>query len=377
MIRLTIPSIEDDDLQATHEALASGFLVQGARVAEFESSIADYIGVKHAIVVSNCTAALHLSLLALDVRAGDLVLVTTYSWPATANVIELCGALPVFVDIQPDTFNIDPEALATTLNSLMAVTETAQHVKAILPVHTFGQMADMAAIIKVAEQFDIPVIEDSACALGAKWEGRNAGTWGKMGCFSFHPRKAITTGEGGAITTNDDQLARKLRALRNHGQDPEAAFPDFIMPGFNYRMTEFQAAFGSSQLKKLDRIITARRRLAHQYNNLLENDPVLAPFVPSQSFHVYQSYVTLLPEEAAPHRAEIIRRLKELGIETNIGTWHMPLTTYFRTRYGHSTGDFPISEDIFSRTLTLPLYEALTSEDQNKVVDYLQEMIRK
>jgi dTDP-4-amino-4,6-dideoxygalactose transaminase len=371
MIRLTIPFIEEDDLQAAREALASGFLVQGVRVAEFEKSIASYVGVKHVIAVSNCTAALHLALLSLDVRPGDLVLVTTYSWLATANVIELCGAQPVFVDIQPDTFNMDPGLLAKTLGRLMATAETARRVKAILPVHTFGQMADMTAITKIAGQYGVPVIEDAACALGAKWEERQAGTWGMMGCFSFHPRKAITTGEGGAITTNDDQLARKLRALRNHGLDPEASSPEFIMPGFNYRMTEFQAAFGSSQMKKLDRIIAARRRLAHHYDSLLENDPVLTPAVPSQSFHVYQSYVTLLPEQAAPRRAEIIRQLKEQGIETNIGTWHMPLTTYFRTRYGYRAGDFPASEDVFARALTLPLYENLTAENQNIVVDRL------
>jgi dTDP-4-amino-4,6-dideoxygalactose transaminase len=376
MIRLTIPSIEEDDLQAAREALASGFLVQGVRVAEFEKSIASYVGVKHVIAVSNCTAALHLALLSLDVRPGDLVLVTTYSWLATANVIELCGAQPVFVDIQPDTFNMDPGLLAKTLGRLMATAETARRVKAILPVHTFGQMADMTAITKIAGQYGVPVIEDAACALGAKWEERQAGTWGMMGCFSFHPRKAITTGEGGAITTNDDQLARKLRALRNHGLDPELTAPEFIMPGFNYRMTEFQAAFGSSQMKKLDRIIAARRRLAHHYDSLLENDPMLVPAVPSQSFHVYQSYVTLLPEEAAPRRAEIIRQLKEQGVETNIGTWHMPLTTYFRTRYGYRVGDFPVSENVFDRALTLPLYESLKPEDQEFVVMRLRKVVQ-
>ncbi len=372
MIRLTIPSIEEDDLQVTRETLASGFLVQGARVAEFEKSIATYVEVKHVIAVSNCTAALHLALFALDVRAGDLVLVTTYSWPATANVIELCGAQPVFVDIQPDTFNMDPELLARTLSRLMGVKGTAHRVKAIIPVHTFGQMADMTAIIKVAEQYGVPVIEDAACALGAKWDNEQAGTKGVMGCFSFHPRKAITTGEGGAITTNDDQLARKLRTLRNHGLDPDAPFPDFIMPGFNYRITEFQAAFGSSQMKKLDRIIAARRRLAHHYNNLFENDLVLVPVVPLRSFHVYQSYVVLLPEEAAPRRAEIIRQLKEQGVETNIGTWHMPLTTYFRTRYGYNKGDFPVSDNVFARALTLPLHEHITPAEQELVINALE-----
>lgn len=375
MIRLTIPSIDEDDLQITRDTLASGFLVQGARVAEFEKAIASYVGAKHAIVVSNCTAALHLSLLSLDVHAGDLVLVTTYSWPATANVIELCGAQPVFIDIHPDTFNMNAELLAETLDRLLVTAETARRVKAIIPVHTFGQMADMTAIMKIADRHGIPVVEDAACALGAKWDGRQAGTCGVMGCFSFHPRKAITTGEGGAIVTNDDSLARKLRALRNHGLDPDASSPEFIMPGFNYRMTEFQAAFGSSQMMKLDRIISARRRLAHHYDNLLENDPLLVPVVPSQSFHVYQSYVTLLPEEIAPRRAEIIRDLKEMGIETNIGTWHMPLTTYFRTRYGYCAGNFPISDSVFKRTLTLPLYESLTGDEQQIVVERLRHLV--
>lgn len=376
MIRLTIPSIEEDDLQSIRETLASGFLVQGARVAEFERAVASYVGVKHVIAVSNCTAALHLSLLALDVHAGDLVLVTTYSWPATANVIELCGAQPVFVDIQPGTFNMHPDMLAETLGRFMATAETARRVKAIIPVHTFGQMADMAAIMRIADLYGIPVIEDAACALGATWKERQAGTWGLMGCFSFHPRKAITTGEGGAITTNDDHLARRLRALRNHGLDPDLSSPEFIMPGFNCRMTEFQAAFGSSQMMKLDRIIVARRRLAHQYNNLLENDPLLVPAVPVQSFHVYQSYVTLLPEEVASHRTKLIQQLKEHGVETNIGTWHMPLTTYFRTRYGYHAGDFPVSDYVFKCALTLPLHEFLTRSEQETVVEQLMHMIK-
>lgn len=375
MIRLTIPTIEEDDLQAVRQVLNSGFLVQGPRVADFEQELAAYVGTKYAVAVSNCTSALHLALLALDIHSGDMVIVTTYSWVATANVIELCGAQPVFVDVQPDTFNMDPAKLDETMKRVMSNPETARRVKAILPVHTFGQMANMTAITKISEQYGVPVIEDAACALGAKWDERQAGTWGLMGCFSFHPRKAITTGEGGAITTNDDQLARKLRALRNHGLDPESASPEFIMPGFNYRMTEFQAAMGSSQMKKLNRIIAARRRLAHHYDNLLGNNPVLVPIVPSQNLHVYQSYVTLLPEQATQRRAEIIRQLKEKGVETNIGTWHMPLTTYFRTRYGYRVGDFPVSEIVFSRALTLPLYETLQLEDQEFVVECLRKIV--
>ena len=376
MIRLTIPSIDEEDLQAVREVVESGYLVQGPRVAAFEQSVADYVGTKYAVAVCNCTAALHLALLALDVRSGDLVLVTAYSWVATANVIELCGAQPVFVDIQPDTFNMDPQALKAVLMRLMSIQETARRVRAILPVHTFGQMADMPAILELAERYDLPVVEDAACALGATLNQRQAGTWGVMGCFSFHPRKAITTGEGGIITTNDPALAHRLRALRNHGQDPDALTPTFIMPGFNYRLTEFQGALGLTQMSKLDRIIQARRSLAANYDLLLRGTQIRPPVVGEGYQSVYQSYVTLLPEFAAPMRAALIADLKINGIESNIGTWHMPLTHYFRTRYGYREGDFPATDDVFARTLTLPLYERLSQNDQKQVVDGIHTFIR-
>jgi dTDP-4-amino-4,6-dideoxygalactose transaminase len=371
MIRLTIPSIEEDDLEAACEVLASGYLVQGSHVAAFEQAVAEYVGTKYAVAVSSGTAALHLGLLAIGIDPGDLVVVTAYSFIATANVIELCGAQPVFVDIQPDTFNIDPNRLEETLNQLMTNRDTARRVKAILPVHTFGQMADMPAIMKLAGDYGLPAIEDAACALGATLHERQAGTWGTVGCFSFHPRKAITTGEGGIITTNDPIIAHRLRALRNHGQDPDATATDFILPGFNYRMTEFQAALGLTQIAKLDRIIAARRRLAAHYDKLLLNMPLQAPAVAPGSRPVYQSYVVLLPERAAAHRAEIIAHLKEQGIESTIGTWHMPLTTYFRSHYGYNKGDFPVSDQVFARSLTLPLHERLSEQDQEKVVKHL------
>ncbi len=212
MIRLTIPCLEASDYGAVEEVLRSGFLVQGPRVAAFEAEVARRVEVSHAIAVSNGTAALHLALLALDVRPGDLVVVTAYSWPATANAIELCGAQPVFVDIEPDTFNIDPNQLAEILRDLMSTPGTAPRVRAIMPVHAFGQCADMSAILECAARYDLPVIEDAACALGAKWADRPAGGSGRLGCFSFHPRKAVTTGEGGMITTNDAKLTRTLRA---------------------------------------------------------------------------------------------------------------------------------------------------------------------
>jgi dTDP-4-amino-4,6-dideoxygalactose transaminase len=360
LIRLTVPSIEEDDLMAVREVLLSGFLVQGARVDTFERAIARYVGAEHAVAVSNCTAALHLALLAFGVAPGDRVAVTTYSWPATANVIVLVGAEPVFVDIEPGTFNMSPAALAEVLQRAT--------VKAVLPVHTFGGMADMPQILEIAGRFGIPVIEDAACALGAELKGRKAGTWGIMGCFSFHPRKAIITGEGGMVVTNDRALARKLR---NHGLDPEASSPDFVEAGYNLRLTEFQAALGTSQLNKLERIIASRRAGAESYDNLLNGTNLRPPIALCNSRHVYQSYVALLPSDTPLYLGKIISGLKSHGVETSIGTYHLPLTTYYRARGGHRLGDFPVTDDVFARALSMPLYEGLTTSAQEKIVELL------
>ena len=371
MIRLTVPVIEEEDFQAVRNTLATGHLVQGPRVADFEQAMARYVGCEHAIAVSNGTAALHLALLALDVKPGDMVIVTAYSWPATANVIELCGAQPIFVDIHPDTFNLDPVCLQQALQRLMSVPTIAKRVKAILPVHTFGQMADMPRILEIAKRHDLPVIEDAACALGASFNGHQAGTLGTIGCFSFHPRKAVTTGEGGMITTNNSALAQRMRALRNHGLDPSNSRPDFIMPGYNYRLTEFQAALGLTQLAKLNRIISTRRHLAMHYDHLFAKSAIQTPFIQKHCTAVYQSYVVLVPEELSYHRDMLISHLKEQGIEITIGTWHMPMTTYFQTRYGYTTGLFPVTDDVFARSLTLPLHHHLSENDQIIIHDTL------
>lgn len=371
MIRLSVPTIEQDDLDAVQTVLKTGFLVQGPQVARFEAAMCAITGSKYAVALTNCTAALQFALLAIDVRPGDMVLVTAYSWLSTANVIELCGAQPVFVDIDARTFNMSPDALEETLGRLAQAGDTLRRVRAVLPVHTFGQTADMTRILEIAGRHGLPVIEDAACALGATWNGKPAGSMGLMGCFSFHPRKAVTTGEGGAITTDDISIANRMRALRNHGQDPTAGSADFIMPGYNCRMTEFQGALGVTQLAKLDRVLDARRSLAKTYEALLSRTPIQAPFVASCALPTYQSYVTTLPAELAPRRADLIKSLREQGVETNIGTWHMPLTRYFRTRYDYREGDFPVTDRVFARSLTLPLYEGLTEEQLGTVVSKL------
>jgi perosamine synthetase len=375
MIRLTIPSIEEDDLEAVKEVLESGYLVQGKRVAAFEKAVADYVGTKYAVAVSNCTAALHISLLSLDVRPGDFVIVTAYSWLSTANVIELCGAHPVFIDIRPDTFNMNPNCLEATLKKLMSNSTIGSRVKAIIPVHTFGQLADMPEILKLSNRYNLPVIEDAACALGASLYGRKAGTWGIIGCFSFHPRKAITTGEGGIITTNDSQLVRVLKALRNHGLDPVSLTPDFIMPGFNYRMTEFQAAMGITQISKLDRIIARRRDLADNYNKLFRNSLPQTPHVSKGCFHVYQSYVVQLPNNLLHKRKLIVDHLRKKGIETTIGTWNMPMTNYFSAKYNYQPDDFPMTEKISNLSVTLPLHPFMLHNEQQIIFESLNHLI--
>ncbi len=366
MIRLTIPSIDEEDLRAVRDALASGFLVQGKRVADFERSVAEYVGTKYAIAVSNCTAALHLALLAVGVGPGDRVAVPAFSWPATANVVVLCGAEPVFIEIDPDTWNMSPSALEQALSHAP--------VKVVMPVHVFGGMADMLRLSEIAARYGALTIEDAACALGGEVENRRAGTWGAMGCFSFHPRKAITTGEGGMITTDDSALARMVRMLRNHGQDPDASQPDFILPGYNLRLTEFQAALGLAQMKKVERIIESRRRQAANYEGLLAGTMIEPARALEGSRHVYQSYVALLPKSVSPRRSDIIESLKSEGIETTIGTYHLPLTTHFRTRGGYAAGDFAVTDEVAARAISVPMFETLTIQEQKKVVDKLVQL---
>ncbi|MFN2601746.1 MAG: DegT/DnrJ/EryC1/StrS family aminotransferase [Gemmatimonadaceae bacterium] len=364
MIRLTVPSIDDEDLDAIRDVVASGFLIQGPHVADFEKAVATMTGASHAVAVANGTCALQLALGALDFGPGDICVMPAYSWVATANVVELCGGRPVFVDIDAQTFNIDTGKLEQTLSKL-----GDQKVKAVMPVHAFGQMASMREITEICDALSIPVIEDAACALGAKLDGRNAGTWSQMGCFSFHPRKAVTTGEGGMVITGDASLARRLRALRNHGADPDSSTQDFICAGYNYRLTEFQGAFGVVQMSKVERIVARRREAAARYDKLLTNSPLTPPAVAAKAEHVYQAYVTLLPPEVAKRRPEIIRAAREQGVELQIGTIHMPLTTYYRGRYNHRVGEFPVTDSVAARTLALPIYESITAEQQQEVVE--------
>jgi perosamine synthetase len=369
VIRLAQPAIDERELAAVARVLRSGWLVQGPEVKAFEAETARVAGTAHGVAVCNGTAALHLALVAMGIREGDEVAVASYSWPATANAVVLSGGTPVFVDIEPRTFGMDPARLTDLL-------DRRRSIRAVLPVHAFGGFADMPAIRDATERHGIPVLEDSACALGASLKGRPAGSWGMAGCFSFHPRKIATTGEGGVVVTDDPVLANRLRALRNHGLDPESMEPDFVLAGFNCRLTEFQGALGRLQVDKLPDLITAHRRVAGWYAELLSSAPVELPTSLEPGSHIYQAYVVLLTPKDAGRRKEIIAGLRAAGVEGTIGTHHIPLTSYFRRTGGHAPGDFPVTDDLAARALALPIHHALTRDEVATVAGALVATLR-
>jgi dTDP-4-amino-4,6-dideoxygalactose transaminase len=345
MIALARPDIPEQAIARAAEIIRSGMLVQGACVCEFERQLSVYLGVQHVVVVSSGTAALHLTLLALDIGPGDEVVVPAFTFPATANAVVLAGAEPVLADINLDDFCINPAVLERVISP---------RTKAIMPVHEFGQAADMAAIMTIANAHGLAVIEDAACALGTEFEGKRVGTIGCAGCFSFHPRKALTTGEGGAVVTDDDQIANRVRALRNHGMVPTTVRPDFRYAGFNYRMTDFQAALAPAQLAVFEETVRARITAASRYDALLVCASRLrVPARFSNRRMVYQTYHVLLEEGI--ERDAVISAMRQLGVETNIGAYALNLLTYFKTTRQWAPNDFPCAVAAFARGLALPI----------------------
>jgi dTDP-4-amino-4,6-dideoxygalactose transaminase len=365
MIRLVEPEMGEEEFQAVRQVLATGYLVQGQNVRRFEDMVRAYLGLDHVVAVSSGTAALHLAVLALGLGPGDEVIVPDFTFPATANVVALAGACPVLADISLDTFNLDPgpvEALITP------------RTRAIMPVHLFGLPAPVEEIQALAERHGLGLIEDAACALGAGRGGQKCGTFGLLGCFSLHPRKAITTGEGGLIATRDAGLAGRLRSLRNHGlvAGPEGA--QFEAAGLNYRMTDFQGAMGAVQMGKLEQVIDQRRALAAAYDAALAAIPWLArPGSPAGSRHVYQSYVVLLEEGL--DRARIMASLREQGVECTIGTYACHAQPFYQQRYGYRPGDLPNAYQAFQRTLTLPLHGRMAPGDVEHVAAALRRSV--
>lgn len=366
-IPLASPNITEREIEAVSEVLRSGMLVQGENVAALESEIAGYLNVKNAVAVSNGTATLHLALVALGIGAGDEVIVPAFSYIATANVVEIVGAKCVFVDVERDTFNIDVSKVERAITP---------RTKAIIPVHEFGLACDILELIKIAEKNNLFVIEDAACALGSTENERFVGTFGQVGSFSLHPRKAVTSGEGGILTTDDDELAEKFRVLRNHGISTQNGKMDFIAAGFNYRMTDFQAALVRGQFARLEENIKYRNELAKIYFNELKNaENIALPFVPEGKRHIWQTFHAVAGENI--NRDELIEKLKQRGIGTNYGAQCIPFQTFYREKYKlDCEREFPNALRAFQKGLALPLYEKLSANDIKFVCDELNNLLK-
>lgn len=364
MIKLSKPFFPPEAIETATAVLKSGNLVQGEYVLKFEKELSAFLNVKHAVVVSNGTAALHLSLLSLGIGPGDEVIVPAFTFPATANVVELVGARPVFVDIGLDDFCID------TAKIEQAITPNT---RVIMPVHEFGQSAKMDVIMQIAGSHGLTVVEDAACALGAEFQGRKAGTFGMLGCYSFHPRKAITTGEGGAIVTNDDNLASKLRILRNHGIEQIDGFNDFSLAGFNYRMTDFQAALGYCQMSEISYYIRKRIEIADQYSSGLSScTAIKTPTVLPGRTNVYQTYHVLV--DGRFNRDILKKKLFGNGIETNYGANALQVLKFYREKYGLKPGDFPNALYSFRQGLALPISLYIGYKEINYVCDQIKSL---
>jgi perosamine synthetase len=365
-IWLARPQTDEAEIEEIRGVLESGYLTQGPKVAEFEGLVAERVGVAHTFATTSATTALHLTLAALGIGPGDEVLVPDFTFPATANVVVQQGAVPVLVDVHLSTFAIDPDDLARKITP---------RTRAVIPVHPFGLPAEMDPILEVAATGGLAVIEDAACALGAEYRGRPVGGIGLAGCFSFHPRKSITTGEGGMIATSDGPLAQRIRLLRSHGGVREGGRFTFEDAGFNYRMSDILAAVGVAQFRKLEEMLRLRRAVAALYDRALQGqEGVVVPASPPGSTHTYQSYVVLLDD--AIDRDGVIARLASAGIETTLGTYALHAQPFFARTYGWSPGDLPNSYRAFTSSLALPLHAGVTSSEVDEVVDALQAAVR-
>lgn len=369
-IQLSQPNLGEEEWLALREPLTSGWVMQGPKVEEFERRFARRHEVKHAVATTSCTTALHLILDAIGVGPGDEVIVPAFTWVATANAVLYCGARPVFVDIEAGTYNMDVSRVVARLTP---------RTKAIMAVHLFGLCADIDAIAKLAP--GVPVVEDAACAAGSHYRGRSAGSLGVAAAFSFHPRKSITTGEGGMVTTDDDALAKRVRVLRNHGATaPSSAapaphqLPEVSHLGYNYRMTDLQAAVGLVQLGKLDALIAERQRWAEYYHAELSDVPWLRlPRIPCHGRHGWQSFVCYVDENLSPKtRNEIMSDLKASGISTRPGTHAVHALDYYRTRFGLGVTDFPVAWDCELHTMAIPLHNRMTGPDFERVVEAIR-----
>lgn len=365
--------LDDEDIQAVAEVMRSDFITTGPKADKFEQEVAKYTGAKYAVAVSNGTAALHLACLAAGIQPGDEVITTAITFAASANCVLYCGGKPVFADIDPVTYNIDPEDVRRKITS---------RTKAVIPVHFAGQPCRMDEIHQLAEEYGLTVIEDGAHALGAEYKGKKIGGLSQMTTFSFHPVKPITTGEGGMVVTNDEGLYRRLKLLRSHGITREEDlmekneggwYYEQLELGYNYRMTDIQAALGSSQLKKLDGFIARRKEIAHIYSQAFgaEEGMILPTVIPEaeSGWHLY------VIQAVKRGRKEVYDALRKAGLNINvhyIPVYHHP---YYQ-RHGYGGVCCPNAEKLYQRMISLPIFPALKEEEQQYVIDTVKKAVR-
>jgi dTDP-4-amino-4,6-dideoxygalactose transaminase len=369
-VPITKPLLGEREELAVLQVLRSGWLVQGPKVAEFERDVASYVGAQYAIATSNCTTALHLALVLHGIGPGDEVIVPSFTFIATANAVVYTGATPVFVDIDPWSYNMDPSGVEAAITP---------RTKAIMPVHQLGLAADVDRLAAIARHHHIVLIEDAAPAIGAMYKGRRVGGLGNTTCFSFHPRKVITTGEGGMILTDSMALAERARTLRAHGMSvsdlarhnfSRVVIEEYEELGYNYRMTDVQAAIGIEQLKRLDEIIERRCAVACRYTEALADiERVQLPFSSHDTPHTYQSYMIGLAPDLGISREQLMERLLAIGIATRRGAMAIHLEPYYRERYPKVR--LPATETATRQTLLLPIYATMTSTEQEYVIEHL------
>lgn len=401
-IPVTTPFFDNRESEAVAKVLESGWVAQGPVVDKFEKAVAGHEGAGYGVATSSCTTALHLAMTASGMGAGMDVIVPAFTFVATANAVIQTGAVPILADVSSESYNVEPENIRRIIgekyeerDGRLVNEETGNILWGIVPVHQFGLCCDIYEINKIASRYHLNVIEDSACALGAGIEGVKQGGFGNVSCVSFHPRKSITTGEGGMILANDEGFARRLKELRTHGSAVSAEarekgrgflLPEFREAGYNYRMTDIQGAVGLVQMEKLDYIIQEKQRNAANYDRLIGEmlPELIPPYVPDRYFHTYQSYVCMLDcgklglDSAAAggeFRNRLLEQLEDKGIATRQGTHAIHLLGYYRERFGYKPEDYPNAYACDRLSIALPMYVGIGSGNQEYVIRAIRELL--
>lgn len=379
------PYITDDEINGVVESLKSGWVTTGPKAKQFEEEFTEYIGSKHAIAVNSCTAALHLAIEAIGLKENDEVITTPMTFAATAEVIRYFRAKPVFVDIDPETFNIDVEKVEAEVKKLKAKNLELQ---AIIPVHYAGHPCDMDPIMQVANTYNLKVVEDAAHTLPSTYKNRNIGTIGNVTCFSFYATKNITTGEGGMITTDNEEYAERMRIMRLHGINKDAWerytskgnwYYEIVAPGYKYNMTDMAAALGLAQLKKANFMWERRKEIAAKYNEVLKDFPAITPPATkgdvAHSWHLYVIKLNL--EMLNINRDQFIEELRKKNIGASVHFIPLHIHPYYRDKYGYVPEDFPVAYETYTRIVSLPIYPKMTDEDVQKVIEAVANVCRK